>query len=144
MSSSLNFGNLSVSIFGESHGNGSGNSFEGTWTTEFAWCQELMECREFRERYVARYRELQPKIINIYKDNELGDNQIDLLLDEYGFSFAKNYTSKEEGGAGWKLREKHIGRTADETFEENVEYLRGWLESRNKWLNAHYDSLISN
>lgn len=126
---------------GESHGNGSGNSYECLWTTEFAWTKALMDCEEFRDRLIARYEELQPKIENLYRDNELGKNAIDALLDRYGFSFAKNYTPKAEGGAGWELRGKYIGRYADATFEENVEYLRNWLKKRNEWLLEYYKSL---
>ena len=68
-----------------------GNSWEGWWCLGL-WNRYLFECDDFAELVRARYIELQPYIVNLYKDNELGKNRIDRLLDEFGDDFAKNYT----------------------------------------------------
>lgn len=106
-----------------------GNSWEGWWCLGL-WNRYLFECDDFAELVRARYIELQPYIVNLYKDNELGKNRIDRLLDEFGDDFAKNYTV-------WSTSEIYsvLERIpSDGTYEGEINYLRSWFESRNEWI----------
>lgn len=105
------------------------SSYIGIWcnTNMYSFCYEFPE---FKDALSTSYLELQEVIQNLYEDNSLGRNQIDLLLDRYGESFERNYTT-----AGWALtRDILIERIPEISYEENVEYLREWLEKRNQFL----------
>ncbi|MFA6730197.1 MAG: CotH kinase family protein [Eubacteriales bacterium] len=112
---------------------GSGNSFEG-WQCMGLWNSYLFECGEFKQKVAARYKELQPRIINIYKDNELGKNRIDALLGKFRGDFDKNYTV-------WSTSKTYsiLERVpSDGTYDGEINYLRNWLEERNNWILAEY------
>jgi len=108
---------------------GPDSSYIGLWCNVnfYSYCYEF---QEFRDALGVRYNELQEVIVNLYKDNPLGINQIDSLMEKYGKSFDRNYTT-----AGWTLRKDYIlPRISEPTYEQNVEYLRVWLEKRNEFL----------
>lgn len=93
------------------------------------WYAQLLDCGDFEERVKARYIELQPYIVNLTTDNELGKNKIDTLVETYRKSFDKNY---KVWNVGEYYNELHMAPF--DTYEENVEFLRSWLISRNNWL----------
>lgn len=113
---------------------GSGDSTEGLYLTQVTsqWIRLFMEMDEFRELVRERMEEMQPVLENLFKKNELGESRIDVLLAQYGESFLRNY---EE--AGWEVDFKYsnLERDPDKTFEENVEYMRSWLQKRLEWMN---------
>lgn len=110
-------------------GYGPFSSYIGLWCNKNFY-RDCYDFPEFKAALIQRYNELQDIIKNLYEDNILGTNQIDLLLEKYGKSFERNYTT-----AGWTLlKEFHLERYPDSTYEQNVEYLRGWLEKRNEFL----------
>jgi hypothetical protein len=110
-------------------GIGPNSSYIGLWCNVnfYQYCYEFPE---FTDALRVRYKELQEVIKNLYEDNSLGINQIDLLLKKFGKSFDSNYTT-----AGWTLTKDFIlERIPERNYKQNVEYLRGWLEKRNKFL----------
>jgi hypothetical protein len=106
-----------------------GNSWEGWWCRGL-WNSHLFKCKEIYEMVKERFSELQPQIINLYKDNDSGKNRIDALLDEFGDDIHKNYTV-------WSTSEAYstLERIpSDGTYEGEIDYLRDWLKNRNEWL----------
>lgn len=119
-------------------GNSSGNSFEGFWALNGgpaqnyydSWIGNLMRCKQFRNKLYARYQNLQDQIVNLYEDNTIGKNQMDLLLDQYGESFSRDNKL-------WPVenyRNTELYRTNEKSFEKSVSFLRSWLKCRNEWL----------
>ncbi len=110
----------------QGRGDKSEDSAQGYWD-EFEWFEILWEDEDFRELVYARWAELRDDFVNLYSDNGLGKAQIDLILDEYGDDFARNY---EE--CGWRVNSAYSAyeRRPDKTYEENVNFLREWLERR--------------
>lgn len=116
--------------------NGSNDSTESYYCRKI-WYGYLFECKEFEALVKKRYAELQPRIINLTTDNELGKNRIDLLIEKYGKSFAANYKK-----ARWRIDIPYglyETRTPGKSFEENVEQLRDWLIKRNNWILSQFE-----
>ncbi len=116
-------------------GSGSGNSYEGFWAVQDpgnpkSWISMLMKCEEFSNAFYLRYMDLQSKIVNLYQDNGLGGSKMDLLLQEYGNSFARDVKR-------WPVDSGNRGslyRSDEKTFESSVSFLRQFLKNRNVWL----------
>ena len=87
----------------------------------------------------ARFVEMNDYFVNLYAENELGNSRIDVLLAQHGASFERNFTT-----AGWNVWDKtsELERIPEGTYEENVEYLRGWLKERHAWLIKHWNITI--
>lgn len=127
----LSAGNCSSEYYtGYNNVTTSGDSTEGLYCYA-QWYRRLLEIPAFRELVLERYLEVQPLIINLTTDNELGKNRIDRLLSRYGESFCDNYERTLQ-----KVDEAYsiLERIPDDTYEENVEYMREWLIKRNAWL----------
>lgn len=118
------------------HGDGSGDSTHGLRMVH-GWWKILLGDEEFSSLVRERYVELQPLIINLFSDNELGQNRIDLLVGANADSFAREYKQNEtEYNAGWdidKCYSVYAGESKGD-YDDNIEFLRGWLEQRNDWL----------
>lgn len=117
-------------------GYGPDSSYIGLWCNKnfYSNCYEFPE---FVEALRARYIELQDLIVNLYRDNSLGTNQIDLLFEKFGETFDRNYTT-----AGWTLEKEFVlERNPASTYRSNVEYLRKWLIRRNEYLLDFLESL---
>ncbi|MDD4124587.1 MAG: CotH kinase family protein [Eubacteriales bacterium] len=112
---------------------GSGNSWEG-WQCLGLWNKHLFKCAEIKQMVTDRYKELQPFIINIYKDNELGKNRIDALLDEFRDDFNKNYTVWSTSDIYSELERI----PSDGTYDGEIDYMRNWLKNRNEWILEQY------
>ena len=118
-------------------------SYNNVDTTGISWqgdhCygiynRRLLECPEILEMFKTRYKELQPYIVNIYEDNELGQNRIDALLDKFRESIDLNYTMWSTSVA-YSILEK---LPEDGTYDAEIDYLRDWLKNRNLWMLDRY------
>lgn len=111
-------------------GNGSENNAQGIYCKKL-WFERLWEYKAFRDAVYARYKELQPIIVNLYEDNSLGENYIDRITAAYATTFERNFKN-----ARWSENKQYCEyqRFPEATFEENIEFLRAWLKERNEWL----------
>lgn len=110
-------------------GTKSGDSAEGVWMDNY-WFHELLQDPAFCAKVRERFEELFPLIENLYRNNERGICLIDWILSRYRKSFRRNYEQ-----AGWYELGRYSGLAKDETlpFDEEVEWLRSWLERRTAW-----------
>lgn len=115
-----------------------GNSFEGLYADDAIWYKYLLKNADFYQLVRQRYAQLQSLIVNLYQDNELGTNRMDVFLTECADSIAANW-------AVWNVSSKDSSaeRIPDSTYEKNVNYLRNWLSQRNEWLLDYYDLIHS-
>ncbi len=98
------------------------------WFGQLVWYEDFQNI--VNEKFTDNYALFQ----NIFEDNALGTNRIDTMIEKYGASFDRNHNE-----AGWTPdRVYHssmqLERDPDPTYEANVEFYRGWLESRTEWL----------
>ena len=130
----LSSGNCSSSYY-QAYNNvgGSGQSYEGLYCVSL-FNQYLFRYEEFKQLVRDLYSELQPVIVNLYEDNELGKNRIDSLLDAYRLDIDRNYTVWSTKKA-YNLYEH---RPVDGTYDGEIEYLKEWLKKRNQWLYDYY------
>ncbi len=110
----------------QGRGDGSEDSAQGLWD-EFEWFEMLWEDEDFRELVYARWAELREMFVNLYEENDYGEARMDLILSEYADNFARNYDE-----CGWRMGSAYSAyeRRPDKTYEENVRFLREWLERR--------------
>lgn len=108
------------------YGTGSGDTADGVWMDNY-WFHELLQDPEFCMLVIQRFEEIYPLLENLYQDNELGQNVIDWLMDNYGASFLRNYDE-----AGWDIDRQYSGLAKNEQlpYLEEVEWLRDWLRRR--------------
>lgn len=125
----LSTGNCSSTYYVD-YNNHFGDSAEGIWGNHI-WYDDLMLIPEYKQAVYDRYLEIQDLIINLYRDNVLGKNAIDRIIESASVSIERNFKQ-----TGWRpyLVYTDLMRIPDQTYEENVEYLRAWLERRNNWL----------
>ena len=108
---------------------GSGNSWEG-YCCMGLWNSRLFQTPEIKERLAKRYQELQPIIINLYQDNELGKCKIDALLDQFRDEIDLNYTVWSTSVVYSDLERV----PTDGTYDSEITYLKNWLKNRNAWM----------
>lgn len=112
-----------------------------------AWFGYLMRNNTFKNKVIAKFKAMQPRIQNIYQENGFGISQIDKNLNYMGISKDRNYSPVSEGGAGWsesqpdsaEFRVYPYGYSTlspyiNYTYEQHIEYLANWLKTRNQWL----------
>lgn len=110
-----------------------GLSWQGTHCVAL-WNKRLFEYDEFTKLVSDRLKELQPVIVNLYEDNELGRNRIGAWLDEYRDDIERNNLL-------WPTDERAEGyehTPVDGTYDGEIEFLRDWLKNRNQWLLDYY------
>lgn len=109
-----------------------GNSYTGWWCRHL-WYEYLFETDWFEDEVKARFAELQPVIVNLYQDNELGANRIDCLLAEFGEGFEANY-------ATWNIYRKDSDYETRPVgnYKSCIKYLREWLRARNEWMKQQW------
>ena len=130
----LSSGNCSSTYY-QAYNNvgGSGQSYEGLYCVSL-FNQYLFRYEEFTQLVSDLYRELQPVIVNLYEDNELGRNRIDSLLMECREDIDRNYTL-------WSLKKAYNlyeHKPVDGTYDGEIAYLKNWLKMRNQWLYDQY------
>lgn len=125
----LSSGNCSSTYYVD-YNNHFGDSAEGIWGNHI-WYDDLLLIDEYKELLYKRYLEVQDIIVNLYKDNILGENAIDRIIGSASRSIERNFTE-----TSWRPGHNYseLMRIPDKTYEENVKYLRSWLERRNTWL----------
>lgn len=108
------------------YGTGSGDTADGIWMDNY-WFHELLQDPEFKTLVIQRFEEVYPVLENLYQDNEIGQNVIDWLMDNYGAAFRRNFDE-----AGWREDVQYSGLAKNEQlpFAEEVEWLRDWLRRR--------------
>lgn len=129
----LSSGNCSSTYYVD-YNNHFGDSAEGIWCNHI-WYDDLMLIDEYKQMLYARYLEVQDLIINLYQDNVLGENAIDRIIDGASKSIQNNFSK-----TAWRPGAVYcdLMRIPDKTYDENVAYLRAWLERRNQWLLKHW------
>jgi len=113
-----------------------GDSAEMLWAQR-DWYEWLCQDPAFMKRVCERWREIYPITENLVYDNELGRNQIDLLVEKYKEAIADNYDPER----GWRIERLTSQYEYGEAFsshEEAVEHLRDWLIWRIEWLNDEF------
>lgn len=125
----LSSGNCSSTYY-VAYNNNFGDSAEGIWCNHI-WYDDLLLIDEYKQMLYDRYLEIQDLIINLYRDNVLGKNAIDSLIDSASTSIKRNFTETP-----WRPERVYcdLMRIPDSTYDANVQYLRLWLERRNNWL----------
>ena len=96
-----------------------GHDNETDWKNMPIWYHELMQMDWFQTELREKYKELQPYLTNIYQDNYLGKNQIDLLYSSMSGAIAYHRQCWMETGA----------------IEERIspeQKLKTWLQCRNE------------
>ena len=111
-----------------------GNSYAGLHAIKMPWFGALTEVSEFQDIVNQKFLDMQDLFVNLYQDNELGQNYIDKTIEAYSESISRNY-----GEAGWDVSKIYtdgnfLERYPESTYEKNVEYYRKWLKKRNEWL----------
>ncbi len=131
----LSTGNADKDYYGVIYSTENLHAKNGQWYKWFTKDQEFMNL--VKERFV----EMNDHLVNLYAQNELGYSRIDVLLAQFGESFNDNFTK-----APWKVWDKtsELERIPEGTYEENVEYLRGWFEGRYNWLVKEWNIKIEN
>ena len=112
-----------------------------------SWFGYLMKNSTFKNKVISKFKAMQPRIQNIYKENDLGISEITKNLNYMGKSKDRNYTTVSEGGAGWSesvpdsaeytyypYGYNTVSPYINYTYKQHVEYLVNWLETRDKWL----------
>lgn len=115
------------------------------------WFKYLMRIDKFAEKVKARFAEKQTAVRNMYEDNELGTNQIDLNVDYMSAARTRNYNVAVNPlagtGPGWSESTADTYDTYTSTHKfaysyscvspyssynyfQHVEYLRDWMATR--------------
>lgn len=116
------------------------------------WFGYLMQNQTFKNKVLAKYKELQPRIQNIYKENKLGESQITKLSKSIEASRIRNYSSKSNGGAGWSestadgaeysiypYSYSTVAPYSTYTYQQHIDYLTTWLQNRNEWICSQWN-----
>ncbi|MBQ5335313.1 MAG: CotH kinase family protein [Oscillospiraceae bacterium] len=93
--------------------------------------RRLLMVPEFREEVTALYQKHYADFEQIYEPGGL----MDQIYEEYIDVFLHTH---EVWGGIQRIYANYM-RLADPTYEENMEFLRGWLLARNAWLSGYYD-----
>ena len=128
-------------------------SYKKLFATEMKWMGWLMESDEFVAKVNARLAQMKNRIQNMYADNSLGKSQISLFTTNYAGSFARNYVSTAEGGAGWSITKRYSicdnlkGLELDpqpSTYAASVNLLQNWLKNRVNYLESEWKNIHNN
>jgi len=128
------------------YGTGTGEATEGFWACDVNWYQWLCKDEYFMTLVVKRWKEMLPETWNLVQKTEEKVSRIDYFLAAYQTNFERNYQSKKEGGAGWKLQKQELLIDYDKpqaTYSEHAEFLRQWLTDRITWLDSAFDEIIT-
>ncbi len=140
----LSSGNLGEYYSGEYKDGVTYNSFKAQ---ELVWYSYLMKNEKFKNLVVKYYKQYLPYIQAIYDGSKADEGfGIDAFVKQYRNSFERNYISKEQLGAGWSITNPDIADAYSyanfrewNTYDDSVEFLRDWLQSRDNWLREQWD-----
>lgn len=104
---------------------------DGLFAAQYHLFRYLCSYEWFNDEIRAAYHTYSDDIGNIYAEGGLMDE----LLSNYGWLFNRNFSA-----AGWSPARLwvNVQRRPDKTFDANVDYLRGWLRDRDRWLGDYY------
>ena len=132
----LSSGNVSVGYYGEEQ-----QSAKGYKATELKWFEALMKDSTFKNLVRTRYNELLPR----FKELTASNGTIDKLVEEISGSITRNYTSVENGGAGWSIATKdsgdgysNINTVQHNTHAEYVDDFKAWINERIEFLSKEW------
>lgn len=93
---------------------------------ESYWYYYLMQIPEFKQKVIDRYTEMQSDIQNL-------GSEIDSFIEAYAANI-------EHNNSLWEVsRQNYMGeRVPEVTYEENITFLKEWLNSRNEWIKAQW------
>jgi len=130
----LSSGNCSSKLYPEyNNKDTTGLSWQGIHCVGL-WNEHLFRYDEFKQLVRDRLTQLQPVIVNLYEDNELGRSRIDAWLDEYRDDIDRNNEI-------WSTKVKYNAyehTPVDGTYDGEIDFLRDWLKNRNQWLVSYY------
>ncbi len=140
----LSSGNLGEYYSGEYKDGVTYNSFKAQ---ELVWYSYLMKNEKFKNLVVKYYKQYLPYIQAIYDGSKADEGfGIDAFVKQYRNSFERNYISKEQLGAGWSIANPDMADAYSyanfrewNTYDDSVEFLRDWLQSRDNWLREQWD-----
>ncbi len=147
----LSSGNASPNFYKDYYKDGV--SYKDLYCTEMKWYRYLIQSDEFVSKVNARLQEVYPAVENLYQTNSLGISRIEALTTAYGQSFARNYESVSNGGAGWSLTKRYStcdnpqGLELDpqpETYAQSVALLKNWLANRVAYLKKEWAGIKNN
>jgi hypothetical protein len=130
----LSSGNCSSWYYPDYNNNGtSGLSYQCIYCVQL-FNRYLFNYNEFKAIVMDLYLSVQPQIVNLYQDNELGKSKLDSLVDEYSAEIARNnelWTTSValNGYEHWPV---------DGTYEGEIKYLRNWLKCRNEFIYDYF------
>ena len=111
----------------EEYNTKSGNSTEGLYCDKNIF-RKLLNNKEFKNRVIKRYNELQKEIKKLYTDNNHTKSEITKNYIMYKDSLIRN-------NCKWK---KDIA-CKKEDYKQRLAYVRKWLKNRNEWLLKEYN-----
>ncbi len=114
-------------INGVTYGNGSGKSTEGLWALD-GWYQLLMNNDFFKQLVSDKFELAEASFELLYSENGI----IDQHVLQYGEALENNYKNTY-----WELNKTYSlyeREKPDDTYKDNVEYLKDWLRKRKEWV----------
>ena len=130
----LSSGNCSTSYYpAYNNVNTSGLSHEGIYCVTL-FNQDLFRYDEFKALAMEKYLELQPQIVNLYEDNELGKCKIDEFCEKYEDALERNNELWSTETASGIFEHAPV----DGTYAAEIEYLKTWLKNRNEYILNYY------
>lgn len=94
--------------------------------------KQLFEYDEIKKMYNIYFDKYKDDLKNVFESGGF----IDKTIDSYGSIFNRNFASREEGGAWWKITRLYdtVQYPPFSTYQENVDYLKNFLKNRYEWL----------
>ena len=124
----LSSGNASTSYsYYDEYFAGDDDGYTGLWASDNPWFAKLLKYSEFKNFVYNIFAENAELFESIFSDGGV----IDSVIGSCSGAFERNYSD-----AGWDVSFPYskYGRTPFDTFEENVDFLKEWLEQRYLWL----------
>ena len=108
------------------------NSYSDMWAQRNLIFNALTDYPQFNEVVQTYFDQYEALFRSVYQDGGI----IDQIINEYGSLFESNYASVSEGGAGWDVSKAYseLEKERFSTYEENVQYLKKWMENRINYL----------
>lgn len=102
------------------------NSYKDIWCDYNLIFNELLEYPEFKREIKKQFNNYSTYMIEMYENS----GTIDTIFSKYKKIIDSNYAPKSEDGAGWSYIKYEYNFKAYDDYEENISYLKQWLENR--------------